>query len=96
MSPLAFRDIMHIKVEWHGQTGDSMASERTCPDCNSEIDPIQVVDQLGGGKLRPLSYTREAKPKTSSWSGALKNQDGVLDAYLCRGCQRVFFYGRAT
>lgn len=67
----------------------------TCPDCQRPLTPIRVVDQLGGGVLREgLAYTREAEPKTSAWSGAVKNQDGLLQAYLCDGCQRVLFYAR--
>ncbi len=57
------------------------------------MSAIKVIDQLGHGQLRVgLCYTRTEKPKTSAWSGKVKNQDGILQAYLCDECHRVIFY----
>lgn len=66
---------------------------RVCPDCKTNLDPIQVIDQLGhGGTRLGLAFTRGEPPETSGWTGKLKNQAGTIEAFLCDQCGRVVFY----
>lgn len=67
--------------------------DRRCPDCDIELTPIKIIDQLGGSSARVgLSFTTGAKPKFSAWSGGVKNQEGAVHGFLCDQCDRVLWY----
>ncbi|MBW2463441.1 MAG: hypothetical protein JRH11_17455 [Deltaproteobacteria bacterium] len=68
-------------------------TSRQCSHCDEALTAINVVDQLGQGMTHSgLAFTFDEKPKTSGWSGKLKNQAGTLRAWLCESCSRVTFY----
>lgn len=77
---------------------------KNCPDCNVELEPIQMIDSgsgpnpagypAGGAMHVQLSYAApDAKP---SWLiGAIK-REGVVKGYLCGGCGRILLYGESV
>ena len=66
---------------------------KACPDCKTALTPIHIVDQRANGIIAVgFHYTRGAAPKTSAWSGKVKNSDGTVQGFLCDGCTRVVFY----
>ncbi|MCB9554498.1 MAG: hypothetical protein H6707_00245 [Deltaproteobacteria bacterium] len=69
-------------------------NERACPQCSQPLVAINVVDQLGHGRLGALTFTLDEAAKTSAWSGKVKNAEGVLKGYLCPSCDRVLFYAQ--
>ena len=67
--------------------------DRSCPDCQTPLIPIRIVDQLGQGRTDVgFPYTIDELPKTSGWSGKVKNRAGTVHALLCGSCQRVLLY----
>jgi len=68
-------------------------SARRCPGCDVDLTPIRIVDQLGQGRTDVgFAYTIADDPKTSAWSGKIKNREGTVHAYLCGTCSRVLLY----
>jgi hypothetical protein len=75
--------------------------ERKCPDCQSSMSPIQIVDNtvegLGLGsfnieKQKTLEYVVPgAKP--SFLDGTLKTT-GEIVALMCDRCARILLFGR--
>ena len=68
-------------------------SLKTCPDCQTPLHPIHIVDQRANGIVAVgFHYTRGAAPRTSAWSGKVQNGDGMVQGFLCDDCSRVRFY----
>jgi hypothetical protein len=69
------------------------AAMKRCPDCETGLSAIQIVDQKGHGLTDVgFHFTRSSPPKTSSWSGKLTNSAGRVQAFLCDACGRVLLY----
>jgi hypothetical protein len=74
--------------------GSTMASKQ-CRDCKVELTSINILDQLGGATpLSGLAYTTGEAGARSAWSGKVKNQAGVVNAWMCDRCLRVEFYAQ--
>lgn len=69
---------------------------RSCPDCEEALTRISLVDQQGQGRTSVgLAFTADEEPRTSAWSGKLKNQAGTVQGWLCEGCSRVLMYAES-
>ncbi len=68
-----------------------MPSRRTtCPDCDSKLTDIQIIDNDGPHGQAILEYTvGEAQP--SMWTGRFPIA-GKVNAMMCDQCGRVLLY----
>ncbi len=70
-----------------------MSSARHCPDCQTELRRIQLLDHQGGAAARVgLAYLLEGTPKMGMWKAEVKNRAGDIHGYLCESCRRVLLY----
>jgi hypothetical protein len=69
-----------------------------CPDCHGELTKITL---FGRGWENPItgiavdadvSYYVDAEAERSDFSGMFKPK-GMVEAYLCLACGRIFLYG---
>jgi len=72
---------------WEGRT--------ECPDCQSTLDPIRLIDAtdraMGGGVSHvELAFAAQGA-QHSSLTGTLPSS-GIVKAKLCSGCGRIFLY----
>jgi hypothetical protein len=71
----------------------SISPRTTCPDCNSPLQRIQVLEQLRQGPpARRAELTYGAEDAKPSWIHGGTPVEGVLRAWRCEGCGRVLFY----
>ncbi len=72
---------------------------KSCPDCKTELRPINIVSQIwpvtGRGSKIGLSFTQGDAPEFRFWGGKMKNQAGLVHAFLCEDCSRVLLYADA-
>ena len=65
---------------------------RNCPDCDLPLARINIVDRGNAMNFIGLCFTVDT-PETSVWNtNKIKNQAGVVHAYLCPSCSRVLWY----
>jgi hypothetical protein len=74
---------------------------RKCPDCQSSMSPIQIVDNTVAGlglgsvnidKQKALEYVVPGT-KPSFFDGTLKTA-GEIVALMCDRCARILLFGR--
>jgi hypothetical protein len=66
---------------------------RACPDCQTPLRRIQIVDHQGGAAaVVGLVYMFDETPKMGLWKGGVKNSAGQIHGHLCERCQRVLLY----
>ena len=69
---------------------------KSCPDCETELRPIQLLDATHpgwtseGSQHTNLSYA--AIDATRSFFGKIP-KEGIVQAFLCGECGRILLYG---
>ena len=76
----------------------SNEKQRTCPECESQMQEIVVIDRNRVNEFRAvdsvLTYTsRDAKP--SFWTGSIP-AEGVVSSYACTQCGRILLYAKKS
>jgi hypothetical protein len=71
----------------------SIAPPTTCPDCNSPLERIQVLEQTRAGwPPRRAELTYAAGDAQASWIQGGRPVEGVIRSWVCTGCGRVLLY----
>ncbi len=73
-------------------------NEHRCPECNSQMRPILLIDRSRLNEFRSvdciLTYTStDAKP--SFWTGTIP-AEGVVSSFACTQCGRILLYAQKT
>jgi len=75
----------------------SSSQPGACPDCGAPLQPIKLFgrgpESLAGIALESdITFYTAAGAERGTWSGKYK-VDGVVQAYMCTSCRRIFLYG---
>jgi hypothetical protein len=72
-----------------------IAPRTTCPDCNSPLERIRVLEQTGSSWTRRAGQselTYAAGDAQASWVTGVIPVEGVIRSWVCTGCGRVLLY----
>lgn len=69
-----------------------MAKPRTCPDCQSEMRPIKLINQDSGGCHGKVQYTSAEAKKGWCFYPVAGNVGGMM----CSSCGRIVLYGEPS
>ena len=70
---------------------------RTCVECQGVMSPIIIMDVAPSLSRRAVAETlsyRMPDDRVSFWTGKYPTA-GVVQAYLCAGCDRIALYGQS-
>lgn len=76
----------------------SETAERICPECDSEMRAISIIDRSRLNELRSIDgVLTYASPETKPgfWSGSIPHE-GVVSAFACTQCGRILLYAQAS
>lgn len=81
------------EVEEFLETLSNAPGERSCPDCQAAMRPIQLIDSSGQYNThQQLRYALGDAQR--GWFLGQYPVAGVVDAMMCPGCGRILLYGR--
>jgi hypothetical protein len=71
-----------------------MAEPRTCPECESEMHPIKLIDSHSSGEhVQPRYAAGDAE--RGMFLGRYP-VEGKVEALMCSSCGRILLYGEST
>jgi hypothetical protein len=68
-----------------------------CPDCNGELERVELVDAVYRGMLvhgsEHISMLYAPLDSSEGVSAGVKDSKGMVVTFRCVSCCRIFFYG---
>ena len=75
-------------------------SKTMCPDCNTEMQPIKLLDAtdsgMGGQGISHTELSYAAPDSVASFFTRTVPRLGTVQARICPNCARILLYGKPS